>query len=240
MNGSMARVRLRRRPFLCGLGLALGGLVLEASAGEAFGATGAERLGFGEVPRGAFSPNVFVHVAPDGWVTFVCHRSEMGQGVRSSLPVLMADELGADMAKVRITQADGDAVYGDQNTDGSSSVRGHYDATRRVAATARTLLVNAAARRWGVEPESCVAKDHRVTHSPSGRFFEFGALVPFAKKERRPAAGTVQQDWMPLQLCRQLRKQLPNLLDSFPHTDRLAHFSYKHTCRWQGLRMTAS
>src|SRR5437763_819668 len=63
-----------------------------------------------------FDPNVFVHVATDGWVTLVCHRSEMGQGVRSTLPALLADEMGADMARVKIAQADGDKKYGDQKT----------------------------------------------------------------------------------------------------------------------------
>ncbi|HWO08767.1 MAG TPA: molybdopterin cofactor-binding domain-containing protein, partial [Polyangiaceae bacterium] len=182
----MSGVRHGRRPFLAGLGLALGGLALEATAGKA------QALLPDPAGRNAFSPNVFIHVAPDGWVTVVCHRSEMGQGIRSSLPVLLADELGADMAKVKIAQADGDSAYGDQNTDGSSSIRGHYDVMRRVGATARTMLVNAAAKRWGVKPETCVAREHRVTHTASGRSFEFGALVPFAKREPIPKPETVQ------------------------------------------------
>src|SRR5690349_8601298 len=129
MTTTMTSIRFGRRPFLAGLGLAASGLGLEASdVGAAVDATS------------PFSPNVFVHIAASGEVTLVCHRSEMGQGVRSSLPVLLADELGADMARVKISQADGDAVYGDQNTDGSSSVRGHYEPMRRVAATARTML----------------------------------------------------------------------------------------------------
>src|SRR5687768_8607110 len=103
---TMTSIRFGRRPFLAALGLAVGGLGLEASDVAAADAGSPE-----------FSPNVFVHIAPDGMVTLVCHRSEMGQGVRSSLPVLLADELGADMARVKISQADGDAVYGDQNTD---------------------------------------------------------------------------------------------------------------------------
>ena len=84
--------------------------------------------------------------APDGQVVIVCHRSEMGQGVRSSLPVLIADELGADMARVTIVQADGDKAYGDQNTDGSTSIRGIYEDMRRVGATARMMLIAAAAQ----------------------------------------------------------------------------------------------
>jgi len=186
MTTSETSVRLGRRPFLAGVGLALGGLALEATASTAH-AVLADPAG-----RSAFSPNVFVHIAPDGWVTVVCHRSEMGQGIRSSLPVLLADELGADMAKVKVAQADGDSVYGDQNTDGSSSIRGHFDVMRRVAATARTMLVNAAAKQWGVKPDGCVAKNHRVVHTASGRSLEFGALVAFAKKEPIPKAEAVR------------------------------------------------
>ena len=199
----MASVRLGRRPFLAGVGLALSGFVLEATMGSAQAAL-LEPAG-----RNAFSPNVFVHIAPDGWVTVVCHRSEMGQGIRSSLPVLLADELGADMAKVKVAQADGDAVYGDQNTDGSSSIRGHYDTMRRVAATARTMLVNAAAKRWGVKPDACVAKNHQVVHTASGRSLEFGALVPFAKKEPIPKPEAVRL--RPPHELEHVGKQLPHL-----------------------------
>jgi isoquinoline 1-oxidoreductase beta subunit len=84
--------------------------------------------------------------------------------IRSSLPVLIADELGADMARVKIVQADGDPAYGDQNTDGSSSVRTIYEEMRRVGATPRTMLISAAARRWKVSPDECEARDHVVIH----------------------------------------------------------------------------
>jgi isoquinoline 1-oxidoreductase beta subunit len=157
---------------------------------------------------------VFVHVAPDGWVTIVCHRSEMGQGVRSSIPVLLADELGADMAKVRISQADGDAVYGDQNTDGSSSVRGHYDLMRHIAATARTMLVNAAAKRWGVKPDSLKAREHQVHHEASGRSVGFGELVALARKEPIPKPESIQ-----------LRpaRELEHVGTELPHLDAKAY-----------------
>ena len=98
-------------------------------------------------------------------MTIVCHRSEMGQGIRSSLPVLIADELGAEMARVTIVQADGDKAYGDQNTDGSNSVRGIYEDMRRVGATARDD-----ARRGGREALERAARrtasreDHAVIH----------------------------------------------------------------------------
>lgn len=197
-------VSFGRRSFLGGLGLAASGLLLEAGTASALAAPPAAGAG-----PSVFSPNVFVHVAPDGWVTLVCHRSEMGQGVRSSLPVLLADELGADMAKVRISQADGDAVYGNQNTDGSSSVRGHYDLTRRTAATARTMLVNAAAKRWGVKPESLSARRNRVEHASSGRSAEFGELVALARKEPIPRPEDVRL--RPAEELEHVGKELPHL-----------------------------
>ena len=122
-------------------------------------------------------PNVFVHVSPSGVVTIVNHRSEMGQGIRSSLPVLLADELGADMKHVVIQQADGDKKFGDQNTDGSNSVRGIYTEMRKAAATARVMLIAAAARRWNVDPKACVAQDHSMVHTKSQRKLGFGALA---------------------------------------------------------------
>ena len=137
-----------------------------------------------------FDPNVFVHVATDGWVTLVCHRSEMGQGVRSTLPALLADEMGADMARVKIAQADGDKKYGDQKTDGSSSIRKGYDDLRRAGATARTMLVAAAARRWNVSPSSCEARDHAVFHGK--RSLGFGELATEAAKLPVPDPGKVK------------------------------------------------
>jgi isoquinoline 1-oxidoreductase subunit beta len=188
---SAARVVIPRRAFLRALNLGVGGLAVgyclpalaEDAAKPPPTAANAKPAGL--------DPNVFVHIAPDGMVTIVCHRSEMGQGIRSSLPVLIADELGADMARVKIQQADGDTAYGDQNTDGSNSVRGIYEDMRRVGATARSMLVVAAAQRWKVRPEACVAKDHVVTHSATGRTLGFGELVLAASKLKVPDAETV-------------------------------------------------
>ena len=156
------------------------------------------------------NPNVFIHVGPDGTVTIVCHRSEMGQGIRSSLPVLIADELGAQMARVKIVQADGDKAYGDQNTDGSNSIRGIYEDMRRVGATARVMLVATAAKRWKVRAEDCVARDHAVTHLPTGRALGFGELALEAGKQKVPAAKDVAL--RPVSELTHLGKPLP-LLD---------------------------
>src|SRR4051812_17344443 len=142
-----------------------------------------------ETARG-LKPNVFVHVSPDGQVTIVCHRSEMGQGVRSTIPALMADELGADPARIVIEQADGDAKYGDQNTDGSNSIRSEFDDLRKAAATARTMLVAAAAKRWKTSPDALQARDHQIWNGK--RSATFGDLAEAAGKLPVPKPAAVK------------------------------------------------
>src|SRR5271167_4339414 len=97
-------------------------------------------------------PNVFVGIDTDGTVHIVAHRSEMGTLIRTSLPLVVADELDADRNRVKIEQAIGDPRYADQNTDGSRSIRGFYDIMRQAGASARLMLVQAAAQHWGVPP----------------------------------------------------------------------------------------
>ncbi|MBZ4420101.1 molybdopterin cofactor-binding domain-containing protein [Myxococcus sp. RHSTA-1-4] len=221
--------KITRRSFLEGLNLAVGGLTLglfsaEALAAEPSGRTGKKpKTGSEAQERSApgLNPNAFVHVAPDGTVTIVCHRSEMGQGIRSSLPVLIADELGADMARVRIVQADGDRKYGDQNTDGSNSVRGIYEDMRRAGATARTMLVAAAARRWKVKPEDCEARDHAVFHRGSQRTLGFGELAGEAAKLAVPKPADVRL--RPKEELRRVGKDLP-LLDGPAYVNGSALF----------------
>ena len=100
-------------------------------------------------------PLVFVAIAPDGTVTIVAHRSEMGQGSRTSLPMVLADEMGADWERVKIVQAEGDEPkYGNQDTDGSRSMRHHIQAMRQMGASVRQMLAMAAAEEWGVEPST--------------------------------------------------------------------------------------
>lgn len=194
---SSGRVVIPRRAFLRGLNLSIGGLALgycvPALAQDATNEPGkpahpkpTAASQATESKAAGLNPNVFVHVAADGTVTIVCHRSEMGQGIRSSLPVLIADELGADMSRVKIQQADGDKAYGDQNTDGSNSIRGLYEDMRMMGATARTMLVSAAAARWKVRPDACTAQDHVVTHTATGRSLGFGELALAASKLKVP------------------------------------------------------
>ncbi|WP_223646072.1 molybdopterin cofactor-binding domain-containing protein [Corallococcus sp. EGB] len=203
------RIRLSRRSVLEGMGLVAAGLGLEVFL-PARAHAAPMPTSMPEVPTEGLRANVFVHVAPDGVVTIVCHRSEMGQGVRSSLPVLIADELGADMAHVKVVQGDGDAAYGDQNTDGSSSVRKIFDDLRYAGATARTMLVAVAAKRWRVAPAECEARDHAVFHKATQRMLKFGDLASDAAKLKVPKKEAVTL--RPRSELKHLGKELP-LLD---------------------------
>jgi isoquinoline 1-oxidoreductase beta subunit len=136
-------------------------------------------------PRAASAtlhPSVYLGVEPDGTVFIVTHRSEMGTGIRTSLPMVAADELDADWSRVRIEQGLGDAKYGDQNTDGSRSIRDYYAAFRQAGASARRMLVGAAAAQWSVPAAECVAENHEVIHQASGRRIGYGALVTAAAR----------------------------------------------------------
>ncbi|SKA39901.1 isoquinoline 1-oxidoreductase, beta subunit [Enhydrobacter aerosaccus] len=127
-------------------------------------------------------PNLYVSIERSGHVTIVAHRSEMGTGIRTALPMVLADELEADWQRVSVVQAPGDAKYGDQNTDGSRSTRQFYQPMRLAGATARQMLESAAATEWGVAANECKAENHQVVHIPSGRRVDFGALVDTAAK----------------------------------------------------------
>ncbi|HVI07461.1 MAG TPA: molybdopterin cofactor-binding domain-containing protein [Candidatus Binatia bacterium] len=137
-------------------------------------------------------PNVFVGINPDGTVFIVAHRSEMGTVIRTSLPLVVADELDADWKRVKIDQAVGDRRYGDQNTDGSHSIRSFYDVMRLAGATARLMLIQAAAAQWGVPAGECATDLHAVVHSASGRRMGYGDLAAAAAKLPVPAKQDVQ------------------------------------------------
>jgi len=131
-------------------------------------------------------PNVYVNIRSDGIVDIICHRSEMGQGIRTSLPQVIADELEADWDKINLIQGLGDAKYGDQNTDGSTSIRNQFDLLRNAGATARETLIAAAAETWGVPAEECVAREHAVHHEASDKSLGFGDLVDAAQNVETP------------------------------------------------------
>ena len=140
----------------------------------------------------AWYPSVYLGIEPTGTVIIVAHRSEMGTGIRTALPMVAADELEADWTRVKIEQAIGDPKYGSQDTDGSKSIRDFYDALRQAGATARLMLERAAAAEWLVEPSQCRARDHHVVHIPSGRVVGFGELVPLAAQQPVPASKDVR------------------------------------------------
>jgi isoquinoline 1-oxidoreductase beta subunit len=184
---------LSRREFLSRAG-ALGGLVLIAGLPGVIKAEDAKKYGADSMPHGwTDNPLVFVAIGEDGTVTIVVHRSEMGQGVRTGMPLIVADELEADWGRVRVTQAPADELkYGNEDTDGSRSTRHFFDPMRRCGAAARTMLEQAAAARWGVPVNEVQAVNHEVIHRRSGRKLGFGALALAAAKLPVPPRGSLR------------------------------------------------
>jgi isoquinoline 1-oxidoreductase beta subunit len=135
---------------------------------------------------------VYLSIDIDGTVAIIAHRSEMGTGIRTSLPMVVAEELEADWSRVRIVQAIGDPKYGSQNTDGSCSVKDFYDAMRVSGASARTMLEQAAAASWKVPVAEVTARNHTVIHERTGRSLPYGMLVERAAKLPVPAPGTLR------------------------------------------------
>ena len=167
--------KIDRRSFLKATGLATTGIILgmgiQCSAKK---------------PGVPFSPNVYLTINSDGSVTIVAHRQEMGTGIRTNLPLVIADELEADWSKVKLVQAVGDEPkYGDQNTDGSYSVRMFFEPMRKAGASARLMLEQAAANEWKVSVTECKALNHEVVHS-SGKKIAFGDLTEAASKLSAP------------------------------------------------------
>jgi len=162
---------------------AAGGLVLALRL-PGHAQTAEQKFGRDGMPNGwRDDPRIFVSVAPDGTVTITCHRSEMGQGVRTSVAMVVAEELEADWARVRVAQADADEErYGNQDTDGSRSLRHFTLPLRRAGAGARAMLEGAAAARWGVPIAECRAANHAVAHAGSGRTLGYGELAEAAAR----------------------------------------------------------
>ncbi len=143
--------------------------------------------GGASMPHGLVTdPLVFVAIDPDGTVTLVAHRSEMGTGARTSLPMVLADEMGADWARVKIIQAEGDEPrYGNQDTDGSRSMRHHIQSMRQMGAAVRTMLARAAAAEWGVDASEVTVGVHEVS-GPDGATLGFGDLAEAAMAQPVP------------------------------------------------------
>ncbi len=133
------------------------------------------------------NPLVFVSIRPDDTVLVTVHRPEMGQGIRTSLALVVADELEAEWPRVRVTQAPADeARYGSQDTDGSRSMRHFFEPMRRVGAAARMMLAGAAAARWNVPASEVIAERQQVLHRGTGRRLSYGDLAMEAMRQPLP------------------------------------------------------
>jgi isoquinoline 1-oxidoreductase beta subunit len=173
-------------------GFSAGALVLSARLAPP--ALAQEKKYGGDAMEGGLKddPRVFLSIADDGTVTLLCNRAEMGQGVRTSWGVVVADELEADLARVKVVQSQGnEARYGNQNTDGSRSMRHHFEPLRRIAAAARQMMEQEAAARWGVPVVEIKSENHGVVHDASGRRLDFGALARGAAARPVPARETL-------------------------------------------------
>ncbi|HRW99366.1 MAG TPA: molybdopterin-dependent oxidoreductase, partial [Cyclobacteriaceae bacterium] len=178
--------KVDRRTFLKTTSITTTGLLL----GMQFSCSSTTKKLLGD-PKANFSPNVYLNINGSGEVTIIAHRSEMGTGIRTSLPLVLADELEVDWKQVKVVQAVGDAKYGDQNTDGSYSVRMFYPVMRKAGATARMMLEQAAANEWQVDVSECKAKDHAVTNA-NGDVLGFGYLADKAAQLDMPEESKVQ------------------------------------------------
>ena len=170
-----------RRGFLKGM-LGAGALVLSAQIlpERLFGAS--VSAGEGGMSKAVLQPSVYLAIDTDGTVYIVCHRVEMGSGNRTGLPRIVADELDADWSGVKVVQAPGDPKYGDQDTDGSHSVRDFFTPLRQAGATGRLMLVRAAAQTWGVPEKECTTELSAVVHKASGKKLGYGELAAAAAK----------------------------------------------------------
>ena len=150
-------------------------------------------LPHGNSSGSTFAPNAYLKITPDGKITIVVARSEMGQGVRTSLPMILAEELEADWKQITIAQAGASTLYGDQTTGGSASVRTTWDPMRKAGAAAREMLISAAALEWGVARSACKAEKSAVVHAPSNRRLTYGQLAGKASAQPIPTDVPLKQ-----------------------------------------------
>ena len=125
----------------------------------------------------SFSPSAYLRITPDNKITIVVARSEMGQGVRTALPMILAEELEADWKQITIEQAGASTLFGDQTTGGSASIRTTWDPMRKAGAAAREMLISAAALTWNVSRSSCAAENSRIKHAATNRSLSYGELA---------------------------------------------------------------
>jgi CO/xanthine dehydrogenase Mo-binding subunit len=147
----------------------------------------------GASERESFSPNAYLRITPDNKVTIVVARSEMGQGVRTALPMILAEELEADWKQIEIEQAGASTMFGDQTTGGSASIRTTWDPMRKAGAIAREMLISAAALTWNVPRSGCTAESGHIKHAASNRSLSYGELVNKAATLPIPSDVTLKQ-----------------------------------------------
>src|SRR5712692_2048600 len=179
-KGPDMTVDLSRRQFLSASAVLGGGLLIGPSSGDAKAAQGAS--------SSAFTPNAFIRIGADGQIVLTMPYVEMGQGTYTSIPMLIAEELEVDLKQVRLEHAPPDEklyanpLLGVQATGNSNAIRGAWQPLRQAGATARTMLVSAAAKRWNVDPASCRAQSGEVRHAPTGRRLKYGELTADAAR----------------------------------------------------------
>jgi isoquinoline 1-oxidoreductase beta subunit len=145
-----------------------------------------------DVTDGKFAPNAFIRIDPAGKTALIMPQVEMGQGTYTSIAMMLAEELDADFSKVAVLHAPpndklyGNPLFGIQVTGNSNSIRAWWKPLRSAGASARAMLVQAAAAQWQVEPVSCTAANGEVTHAGSGRKLSYGALAEDAGKQTPP------------------------------------------------------
>ncbi|HEX6824333.1 MAG TPA: xanthine dehydrogenase family protein molybdopterin-binding subunit [Candidatus Sulfotelmatobacter sp.] len=166
--------------------------------GAGIGAAAGLVIGFylphkGESQKDSFSPNAYLRITPDNKITIVVARSEMGQGVRTALPMILAEELEADWKQIEIEQAGASTLYGDQTTGGSASIRTTWDPMRKAGASAREMLITAAALTWGVPRSTCTAEAGHIKHAASNRSLSYGELAGKASTLPIPSDVTLKQ-----------------------------------------------
>src|SRR3954452_14165385 len=179
---------LSRSGFLATAAAAGGGLILSLS------------LPFGKSDAAAdsFAPNAFIRIGSDGQVVLTMPYVEMGQGTYTSIPMLIAEELEVSLEQVRLEHAPpneklyANPLLGVQATGNSNAIRGAWKPLREAGATARTMLIAAAANRWDVDAKSCRAQDGEVIHGPSARRLAYGALAAEAAKIPVPSSVTLK------------------------------------------------
>ena len=177
--------QIKRRDFIKLFGLASGGILLGCNVSS-------DKKEFIPQVAGTFAPNLFVQIQKDGNITLLASRSEMGQGIRTSLASAIADELEADWNYITVKQATGNAKYGNQNTDGSRSVRTLLEPMRKMGATAKAMLITAAAKKWNIPEKDCKAANHYIINTQNKDTIFFGDLVDEAANVAIPSEESIQ------------------------------------------------